>query len=175
MITTVRAFLLTLLVLLSGCATVLPQSVSVGDSEADVIQKRGQPTNRYKDGNVDLLEYMTGPWGQRTYMARLENGRVVSFEQVLTVQKFGTIRVGEATKDTVLKTIGTPSDTSYLPLRDLEVWSYPYKENEVWDSIMHVHFDQAGVVRQMLNGPDPRRDPDVRFPFGGFGFGFGRL
>lgn len=165
----VRALLPALLALLSGCATLFPPPVQVGDSEAEVIQKRGQPTNRYKDGNTQLLEYMTGPWGQRTYMARLENSRVVSFDQVLTVANFARIRVGEANKDTVLKTIGAPSETSFLPLRDLEVWSYPYKENEVWDSVMHVHFDRSGVVRQMLNGPDPRRDPDRRFPFGALG------
>ena len=26
--------------------------------------------------------------------------------------------------------------------------------------MMHVHFDKAGIVRKMLNGPDPRCDPD---------------
>jgi hypothetical protein len=100
-------------------------------------------------------------------MARVDaNDKIVSFEQVLTMQKFGTIKVDEAKKDQVLRTIGSPSETSYLPLRDLEVWSYPYKESGVWNSIMHVHFDKAGIVRQMLNGPDPRFDPDLRFPFG---------
>lgn len=166
---TVRTFLIALLLQLSACATLFPPAVRVGDSEAELIQKRGQPTNRYKTGNAELLEYMTGPWGQRTWMARLEGGRVVSFEQVLTVEKFATIKVGEANKDTVLRTVGAPSDTSYLSLRDLEVWSYPYKENEVWNSLMHVHFDRSGVVRQMLNGPDPRFDPDKRFGFGGLG------
>jgi hypothetical protein len=28
--------------------------------------------------------------------------------------------------------------------------------------MMHVHFDQQGVVRQMLNGPDPRYDDRFR-------------
>ena len=94
------------------------------------------------------------------------NGKVVSFEQVLTTQKFASIKVGEATKMEVLRTIGAPSETSYLPLTDLEVWSYPYKESNVWNSFMHVHFDKSGIVRKMLNGPDPRYDPDSRFPFG---------
>jgi hypothetical protein len=26
--------------------------------------------------------------------------------------------------------------------------------------MMYVHFDQAGIVRQMLNGPDPRYSAD---------------
>lgn len=165
--TVTRYAVLAGLVLLSACASILPRAVNIGDTEAEVIAKRGQPTHRYRDGNMQLLEYMTGPWGQRTYMARLDtSGRLVSFEQVLTVEKFGSIKVGEANKETVLRTVGAPSETSYLPLRDLEVWSYPYKENDVWNSMMHVHFDRTGVVQQMLNGPDPRFDPDRRFPFG---------
>lgn len=161
--TLLTAFLITI----GGCAALMPAAVNVGDSEAEVVAKRGQPTHRYQDGNVQLLEYALGPWGQKTYMARLDSsGKVTSFEQVLTTQKFASIKVNEATKDVVLRTIGGPSETSYLSLRDLEVWSYPYKEAGVWNSIMHVHFDRNGVVRQMLNGPDPRFDPDMRFPFG---------
>lgn len=160
-----------ILTISAGCASLMPAAVNVGDSAADLVAKRGEPTHRYKEGSEEIYEYMQGPWGQRTYMARIDSaGRVKSFEQVLTNEKFASIEVGKATKDTVLRTIGAPSDTSYLSLRDLEVWSYPYKESNVWNSLMHVHFDRAGVVRQMMNGPDPRFDPDKRFLFGGFGF-----
>ncbi|GAB3544658.1 lipoprotein [Noviherbaspirillum agri] len=154
------------LLVLGACASILPAPVNIGDSEAEVIAKRGQPTHRYQDGKDQLLEYALGPWGQKTYMVRIdENRKVRSFEQVLTNEKFATIKVGEATKADVLRTIGAPSETSYLSLTDLEVWSYPYKESGVWNSMMHVHFDRTGVVRKMLNGPDPRFDPDKRFPF----------
>lgn len=162
-----RFFFAIVAILLGGCAALIPPAVTLGESESELIAKRGAPTNRYQDGKDQLLEYATGPWGQRTYMARLgPDRRVISFEQVLTTQKFATIKVGEATKNKVLHAIGRPSETSYLSLSDLEVWSYPYKENEVWNSMMHVHFDRQGVVRKMLNGPDPRFDPDERFPFG---------
>jgi hypothetical protein len=163
----VRCISISAVTLLSACASFFPSPVQIGDSEAALIEKRGEPTHRYKDGNTDLLEYATGPWGQRTYMARLgPDGKVASFEQVLTMEKFATIKVGEANKDAVLRTIGAPSDTSALPLRDLEVWTYPYKESDVWNSMMHVHFDRDGIVRQMLNGPDPRYDAnDSRSPF----------
>lgn len=155
------------IVALGACSALSPTPVAIGDSEAALVAKRGQPTHRYQDGNEQLLEYATGPWGQRTYIARLGPDRTVrSFEQVLTTEKFATIKIGEATKADVLRTIGSPSDTSYLSLSDLEVWSYPYKENDVWNSLMHVHFDRNGIVRKMLNGPDPRFDPDERFPFG---------
>jgi hypothetical protein len=156
-----------LLATMTGCATLFPPDVAVGEPEANVIAKRGEPTHRYRVGNEQLLEYATGPWGQKTWMARIgPDGKVTSFEQVLSMQKFAAIKVGESTKNEVLHTIGTPSETSYLSLSDLEVWTYPYKENDVWNSLMHVHFDKSGVVRKMMNGPDPSRDPDLRFPMG---------
>jgi hypothetical protein len=94
--------------------------------------------------------------GQFTWMAHIgPDGRLVKYEQVLTGEKFATIKIDKATKDDVLRTIGRPTETSYLPLRDYEVWSYRYKESGVWNSMMHVHFDRAGVVRLMQNGPDP--------------------
>lgn len=154
------------LLALGACSIFIPAPVNIGDSESEVLAKRGQPTHRYDDGQYHLLEYALGPWGQRTYMARIgPDNMVVSFEQVLTSQKFATLKVGVATKNDVLRTIGSPSETDYLSLSDLEVWSYPYKENDVWNSIMHVHFDRAGIVRKMLNAPDLRFDPDQRFPF----------
>jgi hypothetical protein len=94
-------------------------------------------------------------------MARIDSsGKLISYEQVLTNQKFATLKPGIATKEDVLHTVGAPSETSYLPLSQLEVWSYPYKESGVWDSMMHVHFDKSGIVRRLESGPDPKRDPD---------------
>lgn len=153
--------------ILSGCAIFqTPQAIS-GEPESAVLARLGQPTHRYQDGKHHLLEYATGPWGQQTYMVRIgADGKVISFEQVLTTQKFASIKIGQATKDDVLRTIGAPSETVYLPLSQLEVWSYPYRENDVWDSMMHVHFDKAGIVREMMNAPDLRRDPDTHWPFG---------
>lgn len=156
-----------LLTILSACSVLAPTPVNIGDSEMNLIAKRGQPTHRYQDGKDQLLEYALGPWGQKTYMARIgPDGKVISFKQVLTVQTFASIKINEATKADVLRTIGAPSETSYLSLTDLEVWTYPYKENDVWNSMMHVHFDKSGIVRKMLNGPDPRFDPDMHFPLG---------
>lgn len=162
-----HAVLAVLLTTIGACAQFGKAPVNAGDPEQQVIAKLGQPTHRYQDGNDQLLEYAHGPWGQSTNMARIgTDGKLISYEQVLTVQKFATIKVDAATKTNVLHIIGAPSETVYLSLSKLEVWSYPYKENGVWNSMMHVHFDQAGIVRKMLNGPDPRFDPDERFLFG---------
>lgn len=149
------------LALLGGCS--LPQPVTIGDSEAQVLAARGTPTHRYRIGNEELLEYMTGPYGQATWMARMgADGRLISFEQVLTEEKFATIEIGSTTREDVLHTIGAPSERTWLRLSRLEVWTYPYRQYDIWDSLMHVHFDHSGIVRKMENTPDFRfRDRNI--------------
>ncbi|HYD79295.1 MAG TPA: hypothetical protein VEC06_05760 [Paucimonas sp.] len=147
--------------ILSACAALDPP-VHSGEREDIVIAKLGQPTHRYQDGQDRLLVYATGPWGQQTHMARIgPSGKLISYEQVLTTQKFASIRIG-STKQEVLRIVGAPGETTYLPLPRLEVWSYSYREANAWDSIMHIHFDESGAVRRLENGPDPKRDPERR-------------
>lgn len=71
---------------------------------------------------------------------------------------FAAVPIGKANKDTILATFGPPDETMYLRLRDLQVWSYRYRQSDVWYSMMHIHFDHDGIVREMLSGPDPERD-----------------
>jgi len=157
--------------LLAGCTVLGKQPpVSLGETEASLIARAGPPTARYPLADGHLLEYRRGPWGQETYMARISaDGRLLSWEQVLTMQKFATIKIDRDGKADVLRTIGAPSEITYLTLVRREVWSYPYKESGVWNSLMHVYFDDSGIVRKLENGPDPKFDPD---PEGGL---FGRL
>lgn len=150
---------------LAGCAGLLEPPVHPGATEAELLAKLGRPTHRYQDGSAQLLEYATGPFGQRTWMARIgADGRLESYRQVLDTPVFASIIVGKSTKEEVLRTIGAPSETSYFSRVEREVWTYAYKENNAWDSLMHVYFDQSGIVRQMMNAPDLRFDPDTRFP-----------
>ncbi|WP_019140055.1 outer membrane protein assembly factor BamE domain-containing protein [Noviherbaspirillum massiliense] len=143
---------------LASCASLLAPPVQPGEAESEVIARLGKPTHTYKDGQERLLEYMQGPFGQMTYMARIgADGRLKSYEQVLTSQRFASIKPGEVRKEDVLKTVGAPSLIQHFSATGLEAWSYPYKEDNAWDSMMTVYFDQAGVVRKLENGPDPRR------------------
>ncbi|MBS1169691.1 MAG: outer membrane protein assembly factor BamE [Burkholderiaceae bacterium] len=144
---------------LTACVTFSSDNLRPGISERDVIAKLGQPAGRYPVADGQLLEYPQGPWGQTTHMVKIgPDGRLVSWEQVLTVEKFATVKVGVTTKADIQRMFGRPAETDWLPLRQLEVWSYRYKEGGVWDSLMHVHFDRAGVVREMQNGRDPMFD-----------------
>lgn len=141
---------------LSGCAGLIREMPAIGDPLPTVTAKFGQPTAVYPAASGQVLEYATGPFGQATYMARIgPDGRLASFEQVLSGEKFATLKIGTANKTDVLHTVGRPAERSYLSLSDLEVWSYRYKESGVWNSMMHVHFDRAGILRMMQNGPDP--------------------
>jgi hypothetical protein len=152
-----------LLLALGACAGIIRQAPSIGDPVAVVQQKMGAPTGVYRDGADQVFEYATGPMGQQTFMARIgADGRLGAYEQVLTSEKFATVKIDAATKDDVLRTFGRPAEKSRVAMRDYEVWSYRYKESGVWNSLMHVHFDQQGVVRQMMNGPDPLYDPRDR-------------
>lgn len=150
---------------LSSCATWLQPPLRLGQTEAEVIARLGRPTHVYQDGASRLLEYMHGRMGQTTEMARIgPDGKLVSYEQVLTLEMFATIKIGEADKEKVLRTIGAPSETHFYRASQLEAWSYPFKESGVWDSFMSVYFDKTGIVRKLENGPDP-----VRLPGGDFG------
>jgi hypothetical protein len=145
--------------LATGCAALFSEPLQPGDTEAEVLAKWGQPDNIYQDGAARVLEYQRSAYGQHAYMARLgPDGRLQSFEQVLTDEKFGTVVLGKTTRNEILVSFGAPRETSYLPLKDYEVWSYAYKESGVWNSMMHVHFDRTGVVQMMQRGPDPRFD-----------------
>lgn len=145
-----------LLSVLASCAGIVRTTPSPGDPREVVVAKFGQPTGIYRTATGEVLEYASGPFGQWTWMARLgPDGRLVRFEQVLTGEQFATLKIGVATRQDVLHTLGRPAERSHLDLPDLEVWSYRYQESGVWNSMMHVHFNRAGVLAMMQNGPDP--------------------
>jgi hypothetical protein len=151
------------LVALASCVGLGNPPFHIGDPEATVIAALGNPAAQYQLGPERLLEYPTGPAGQRTYFARIgPDGKLNAYEQVLTTKKFSTIKVGEANKTDVLRTIGHPAETTYFSRSDLEVWSYRYKEGDIWNALMHVYFDRAGIVRKLENGPDPEYEREPR-------------
>jgi len=77
---------------------------------------------------------------------------------IRTDAAWASVQVGTATRDSILARFGKPDEVTYLSLRDLTVWSYRYRQSDIWYSMMHVHFDRNGVVREMLSGPDPERE-----------------
>jgi hypothetical protein len=140
--------------ILAGCAVNRPLP-PLGTPLTAVQAQLGQPTGVYPDGAGQVLEYATGPMGQTTWMAHFgADGRLIAIEQALDSPVFARLKIGEAGKDEVLRTIGRPAERSFLALPQLEVWSYRYKESGAWNSMMHLHFDKSGVLRMMYSGPD---------------------
>jgi hypothetical protein len=149
---------------LSACASLFRQPPPPGAPLAEVTAALGQPAASYPlpDGG-QMLEYRGQPMGQFQHMAHIgPDGRLVSYDQVLTSENFARVKVGQWTKDDILRTYGRPAEISRVFFHNYEVWSYRYKEAGVWNSLMSVHFDQQGVVQQMLNGPDPMYDDRFR-------------
>jgi hypothetical protein len=144
---------------LSACA-LLREPPPLGTPLAGVTAALGQPAAVYPepDGG-QVLEYRGQPMGQFQHMARIgADGKLASYEQVLTSRNFARVKVDQWTKDDILRNFGRPAEVSRVAFHNYEVWTYRYKEDEVWNSAMNVHFDEQGVVRQMLNGPDPMYD-----------------
>ena len=146
--------------LLSACAGFGGPALAPGTTEAEILARLGHPTHVYQDSDSRLLEYMHGPMGQTTEMARIgPDGRLQSFEQVLTMEKFATIVPGQTRQEQVLRTVGAPSEIRFYRNVGMNGWNYPFKESNTWDSMMTIYVDNAGLVQRMENGPDPRRMP----------------
>jgi hypothetical protein len=154
------AIALALLLALSACAPLVHRTPAVGTPLAGVTASLGQPSAVYPapDGG-QVLEYRGQPMGQFQHMARIgPDGRLVSWEQVLTTENFARVQIGYWKKDDILRHFGRPAEVSRERVNDDEVWSYRYKEKGVWDSLMNITFTKVGVVRRMENSPDPVLD-----------------
>jgi hypothetical protein len=151
-----RAALLCLLAL-SGCATWFAPPVTPGQPEQSVIARLGQPAASIPDGNTHLLNYPGGSFGQYAYMARIgPDGLLISYTQVWTLQNFQAIRIGQDSKDDVLRRVGLPTEVKQYARIPYEAWNYGFKESGVWNSQMSVYFDDQGIVNNVQGGPDPR-------------------
>jgi hypothetical protein len=149
---------------LGACGPMLRNAPPPGAPAAEVVARFGQPSAVYPDsGGGQVFEYRGQPMGQFQWMARIgPDGRLISFQQALTSENFANVKVDRSSKDDILRMFGRPAEVSRVAFHDYEVWSYRYKEAGVWNSMMHIHFDANGVVRQMLNGPDPMYDDRFR-------------
>lgn len=82
-------------------------------------------------------------------------GVLVAPNPEATDATFAALQPGIDTQATVAHKLGRPYDTTYLTLRDMNVWSYKYRQAGIWHSLMHIHFDRQGVLRELMSGPDP--------------------
>ena len=139
---------------LAGCAgTYGPQGLKTGASLNEVTAALGPPTGRYPRAGGERVEYARGPYGKHTYMLDFDGqGRLAGWEQVLTEEKFDTLRAG-ATRDEVLFMLGHPSDQRMLAWQKRTLWSYRY--DDPFCRWFQVGLDVSGRVVDIGYGPDP--------------------
>lgn len=155
--------LLALVAGLAGCAGYGPGGLPLGASSADVTQKMGPPTGRHAlDGGGWRLEFARGPYGRHTYMLDFDaNDRLLRAEQVLTEENFNALQIGMSRAE-VLRRIGRPSNTRYLPRQRHQLWSYRYETPFcIW---FQVSLDTDDRVAELGHNLDPICEArDARF------------
>jgi outer membrane protein assembly factor BamE (lipoprotein component of BamABCDE complex) len=147
-----------LLLALSGCSTF--RQPAAGTPLADVTNRLGKPNAIYVDPDgSQWLEYRGQPMGQFQHMAHVgADGRLISYEQVLTSENFARVKVNDWTRDQVLRNFGQPAEKSHDRATGWEVWSYRYKQDNVWNSFMNIYFNGRGIVLKVDNTADPLLD-----------------
>lgn len=157
-----RLFFITFMaaVLLMGCTS--PANLKPGLSEATIIQSMGQPRATYvmPDG-IRRLEY-SGSFSQEAWMLDFQKDRLLRAEQVMTVQNFSRLQLGQDNTFTVRKQFGTPYEILHLNRLEREVWSYRLKLDGIFPALMHVQFDRSGIVREIFSGPDLEWEREIK-------------
>lgn len=155
------------LAVLAGCATP-SQRLPAGTPVAQAVSDMGKPALQCQapDGSQRLV-WSGQPYGQASWATHVRSdGTITGVEQILTDAGFAQLRKGQWHADQVRCMFGPPATITGvgLPGNTQLVWSYAYKQDSVWNSLMHIFFDDAGYVTRLHPGPDPNYDPDR--PFG---------
>ena len=111
----------------SSCAGYAPSRTSIGQDRATLLASMGQPERIQAVNGMDVLHYPRGPSGSQTYFVYIDdNGRVAKWEQVLTEERFDTIRPG-MTSEQVIGILGITKITHGLARNRGYVWHYRYE------------------------------------------------
>jgi len=143
---------------LVGCAPMT--SVNPGTSLADVISKYGKPqvVCPIQDG-ANRMVWSQQPMGEYAWATTVsKDGKVGSFEQVLTDRGFQRLSNGTWTPTMVQCQFGPPANISQFGAGggDQVVWEYRYKQDSEWFSLMYVYMGRDGSqVTRFSPGPDP--------------------
>jgi len=163
-----RAFLACAIGLgLAGCASIT--ATPPGTPLAQVTAQFGTPTLQCTDRQGhDRVVWSSQPLGQQAWAATIDaQGRVGPIEQILTDEHFQVLKQGTWTAEQVRCEFGPPAiiDTAGLPNVRQIVWSYRYKQDHVWNSLMYVFMGPQGEqVTKYHPGPDPMYDRDRPMP-----------
>lgn len=152
---------------LAACASYRDVAPNAPLSEATRIM--GQPNHSCDrpDGSKQLV-WSSQPMGQYIYGAQVDanNNLVGSVYSVMTGQNFRKLDSGVWSDQDVLCEFGTPAEIETLGLGEKreQVWSYRYKESNVWNKLLHIYMGKDGQqVTRWHTGPDPLFERDCWF------------
>jgi hypothetical protein len=129
----------------SGCASYAPSKDLIGQSRATLVAQMGEPEREYEQQGLKKLHFPRGPAGSHTYFVYLDNSdRVVNWEQVLTEERFGTIRPGMS-RNEVIDILGISKITNGLARHRGYVWHYRYATPHCQSFV--IEFTAEDVVR----------------------------
>lgn len=152
--------------MLTGCADIAqtPPDTPLARIETQF----GAPTLQCTDRNGrQRVIWSQQPVGQYAWGGNLDTqGRVQAVVPILTDEHFEVLRQGTWTPEQVRCEFGPPAiiDTVGLPSVRQLVWSYRYRQDHVWNSLMYVYFGHDGShVTHFNPGPDPMYEHDRMF------------
>jgi hypothetical protein len=142
-----KAVLLSLAVLLSGCAGLNRYDLEPGMAREAVIARLGRPTGVVALPAGERLQYSLQPMGQYAWMVDLDTAaKVVRSRQVFTAAEFQRIEADKWTRSDVEREFGPPAKVDRITS-----WNGPiltYRWNDGSDMLYHVYLDPQGVVRR---------------------------
>jgi hypothetical protein len=148
-----------LIAALGACA--YPGQLQTGTTVSEATSKYGAPVvDRPLASGGRRLIWTTQPLGQYAWRADADAGGTIrTVTQVLSTNEFDRLSVGEWNKDRLLGEFGPPAEVSTVGFNtSTEVWSWRYKESDVFPYMMYAYFDNAGRMIRHHKGPDPMYD-----------------
>ncbi|HMH18549.1 MAG TPA: hypothetical protein VK572_10430 [Burkholderiales bacterium] len=134
--------------LAAGCANFA--AISAGDPAQNVAARVGAPDTVWKNADgSETWEYPQGPTGVQTFMIDVAPDQTVrQVQQVLSEPYFSRVQAGMS-REEVRKLLGRPKEVWYFPMRDEEVWTWRYLDNQY--KFFNVMFDRTeGTVKTTL-------------------------
>jgi hypothetical protein len=141
-----------------GCTTL--NDIKPGTPVTDVESKFGRPsTTCVLPNNERRMVWSQQPMGHYAWGTVVRaDGQVGPMTQVLADNVFEKLGQGTWTPEQVACEFGPPMEIQKVGMPwDLQVvWSYRYRQNGVWYSLMYVFFGTDGKqVTKFFPGPDP--------------------
>lgn len=140
--------------LLAACSGWNPAAIQVGQSTSDDLARNlGRVDYEWRDSaGHRVLQFSNLPNGVETWAATLDaNGTVIAFEQLLTDAHFEQVARGMS-QDEVQRLLGRPISKQTFPLKQQEVWDWPFHSGGQ-EMRFHVHFDPSGHVVDITSMP----------------------